>query len=219
MADLNSAMNVATYERDTDVVATPPEHVLTDAERRRQSDERLGRDLSNRVRLEMEDGEEELSVLSDHNVELDREALERRRDQAVDEAIRRMSAPAGRGDEGRAGEEEQPDEDMEGDPRDEIEALLESERLPEENARRRAAQNDAAVREALRRLGVPLRPMEEVIGARESAQNLGEEGHHGGPGAEGHHGVPDEEVPQAVPGDEEHSGRFWRLREKKWRNR
>ena len=159
MADLNSAVNVATYERDTDVVATPPEHVLTDAERRRQSDERLGRNLSNRVRIEMEDGEEE-----------------------------------------------QQDEDMEGDPRDEIEALLESERLPEENARRRAAQNDAAVREALRRLGVPLRPMEEVIGARESAQNLGEEGHHGVPGDEGHHGVPGEEVPQAVPGDEEPSG-------------
>ena len=206
MADLNSAVNVATYERDTDVVATPPEHVLTDAERRRQSDERLGRNLSNRVRIEMEEGEEELSVLSDHNVEIDREALERRRDQAVDEAIRRMSAPADRGDERRAGEEEQPDEDMEGDPRDEIEALLESERLPEENARRRAAQNDAAVREALRRLGVPLRPMEEVIGARESAQNLGEEGHHGVPGEEGHHGVPGEEVPQAVPGDEEQSG-------------
>ena len=110
MADLNSAVNVATYERDTDVVATPPEHVLTDAERRRQSDERLGRNLSNRVRIEMEDGEEE-----------------------------------------------QQDEDMEGDPRDEIEALLESERLPEENARRRAAQNDAAVREALRRLGVEIR--------------------------------------------------------------
>ena len=43
MADLNSAVNVATYEGDTDVVATPPEHVRADAERRRQSDERLGR--------------------------------------------------------------------------------------------------------------------------------------------------------------------------------
>ena len=135
MADLNSATNVATYARDMDVVATPPEHAVTDAGRRRQSDERLGRNLSNRVRIEMEDGEEEMSVLSDHNVEVDREALERRRDQAVDDYIRRTSTPASGREEEQAGEGELPDEEMEMDPRDEIEALLEvkgfQKRMPE----------------------------------------------------------------------------------------
>ena len=75
-------------------ILTQPEKTETDAGRRRQSDERLGRNLSNRVRIEMEDGEEEMSVLSDHNVEVDRQALERRRDQAVDDYIRRTSTPA-----------------------------------------------------------------------------------------------------------------------------
>ena len=151
----------------------------------------------------MEDGEEELSVLSDNNVEVDREALERRRDQAVDEAIRRMSDSASRGGEERAGAEEQQDEDMAGDPEAEIEALLEAERLPEENARRRAASNNAVVREALRRLGVPLRPMEptgegvphEVPGEEVPHEVPGEEVPHGVPGEEGHHGVPGEEAP------------------------
>ena len=69
MADLGSATNVATYERDTGVIATPPEHVVTDAGRRRQSEERFGRGLRRRVRLETEEGENELSVHSDHHVE------------------------------------------------------------------------------------------------------------------------------------------------------
>ena len=122
MAELTSEANVAVYGRDTGVIATPPEEVFSHADRRRQSEERLGRDLRRQVRIEAEEGEEELGVLSDHNVEVDREALGRRRDQAVDEASRRMSASASNR------EEEQSEEGIEGDPMDDIEALLESER-------------------------------------------------------------------------------------------
>ncbi len=95
MAALGSATN-ATYERDTDVIATPPKHVV-----------RRIRGLRRRVRLETEEGEEEMSVLSDHHVEIN-------------------VGPAGLHPEEEEGE----------DPRAEIEALFESERLPEENARR-----------------------------------------------------------------------------------
>ena len=70
MADLTSQANVELYGRDAGVIAaTPPDEVSSHADRRRQSEERLGRDLRNRVRIETEEGEEELSIMSGNDVE------------------------------------------------------------------------------------------------------------------------------------------------------
>ena len=64
---------------------------------------------------------------------------------------------------------------------DSIEQLLEAERLPEENRRRRAdeAQRIGVVRHALQRLGVPVRSMEEVEqrGSRDGDRREDDRGH------------------------------------------
>ena len=64
---------------------------------------------------------------------------------------------------------------------DSIEQLLEAERLPEENQRRRAdeAQRRSVVRHALQRLGVPVRSPEEVEqrGSRDGDRREDDRGH------------------------------------------
>ena len=119
------------------MIATPPEEVFSHADRRRQSEVRLGRNLRSRVRLETEEGEEELSVISGNDVEFEevegyedpraaieallqrerppeenrRRRLEQRRDQAVDEAIRRLGISAERRPEGEGQQVDQTPDD------------------------------------------------------------------------------------------------------------
>ncbi len=62
---------MAAYERDSEV--------FSHAEQR-QSEARLGRGLRDRVWIEVEDGEEELSVQSDHLAEIGNDRMEEGRE-------------------------------------------------------------------------------------------------------------------------------------------
>ena len=70
MVNVMITTNVAAYERDSEV--------FSHAEQR-QSEARLGRGRD-RVRIEVEDGEEELSVQSDHQVEIGNDRMEEGRE-------------------------------------------------------------------------------------------------------------------------------------------